>query len=233
MKRSNIACISCKNEICFIKTNSSEKQLAEIAKNKMMQQYKKHQQVFYEGNISDSVYFIYAGTVKVFKTGAFNRDHVIRLSVVGDILGHRGIISEGVYPVSAQTLEPTVICQFTKEYFLSLLHEIPQLAISLMMFYGNELNYEESKLRDMSLFNVREKVAKALLILIERFGLDDNNAIINANLLTRQDIAECVGISSNQVTKVLADFKQEQLISLTAKNIVILNQDGILDIVAI
>ena len=102
-----------------------------------------------------------------------------------------------------------------------------------MIHFGKELNYEESKLRDMSLFNVREKVAQALLILIDRFGLDDEKAIRNSYLLTRQDIAECVGITSNQVTKILGDFKKEQLINLQSKNILILNLQGITDVVTI
>lgn len=233
MKRTNISCVTCLNLSCFIKSNLEKDQLNEISENKIVHHYKKQQQVFYEGNISDNVFFIHKGIVKVFKTGAFKRDHIIRLSVQGDILGHRGLISEAEYPVSALTLEDAVICQFTKEYFFILLSKVPQLAINLMMLFGSELNYEESKLRDMSLFNVREKVAQALIILIDRFGLDENNAIISSHLLTRQDIAECVGITSNQVTKVLGDFKKEQLINLQSKNILILNLQGITDVVTI
>lgn len=40
------------------------------------------------------------------------------------------------------------------------------------------------------------------MVLIENFGLGTNNEIIEDFLLSRQDIAEYVGLTSNQITKV-------------------------------
>jgi CRP-like cAMP-binding protein len=106
------------------------------------------------------------------------------------------------------------------------------MAIELMLFYANELNQEETKLRDMAIFTVREKVAKAILFFAERFGLDSNLNIKHIDKLSRQDIAELVGLTSNQVTKVLADFKSENLIEITGKKIKLKDRDEIEKIIA-
>jgi len=224
--------MECLNDNCIIKQYCPAEKLEEVSQNKMENRYAPHQLVFHEGNEVDSIYFLQKGIVKVFKNGAFNKDQIVRFSSDGDILGHRGFNSSGLYPVSAQTNTESSICDFSKEYFFKLLDEVPQLAINLMLVYADELNYEETKLRDMALFNVREKVAKSLLILVDRFGLDDGGQINNAEILSRQDIAECVGLTSNQVTKVLGEFKQDQLIAINTKKITVLNKQELEKIVS-
>jgi CRP-like cAMP-binding protein len=76
-------------------------------------------------------------------------------------------------------------------------------------------------------------VAKALLILIEKFGLNNELNIIGIEELNRQDIAELVGLNSNQVTKVLAEFKEDNIIETDNKKIKILNQKKLEIIISI
>jgi CRP/FNR family transcriptional regulator len=207
--------------------------LEDVDSNKIINRFTKKQLIFHEGNETYGIYFIQSGIVKVFKQGAFNKDQIVRISLVGDILGHRGFSSSNIYPVSAETITDSEICYFSKEYFFSLLDKMPQLAIGLMLFYANELNQEESKLRDMAIFNVREKVAKALLIFIDKFGLNENNEINNIEILSRQDLSESVGLTPNQVTKVLSELKQDRIIETTGKKITILNKENLEDIIAL
>ena len=56
--------------------------------------------------------------------------------------------------------------------------------------------------------------------------------INNAEILSRQDIAECVGLTSNQVTKVLKEFKQDQVLEIKAKKIRVLNKKRLEEMVA-
>jgi CRP-like cAMP-binding protein len=97
--------------------------------------------------------------------------------------------------------------------------------MNIMFFLNDELNYEESRLRDMAVFNVREKVAKAFLILSEKLGTNNLSEINNSNELTRQDIAELVGLNPNQVTKILSEFKEDRIIETVNKKIKILDDD--------
>lgn len=232
MGRFQISCSDCLNEKCFIRQNCSDEVLKDVDANKFLNRYAKSQHVFYEDNEADSIFFVQKGSVKVTKNGAFDKDQIVRFSLGGDILGHRGFSSSGVYPVSAQAIMDSVVCQFSKDYFFQLLNKVPQLSINLMLFYANELNREEAKSRDMILFNVREKVAKALLILIERFGLNEQDIIRDMELLNRQDIAECVGLTSNQVTKVLGEFRKDKLIETKGKKIKILKKEDLEEIVS-
>ncbi|MCB9173280.1 MAG: Crp/Fnr family transcriptional regulator [Flavobacteriales bacterium] len=198
-----------------------------------MNRYSKKQLIFHEGNTTDGIYFIQSGKIKVFKNGAFNKNQIVRISSEGDFLGHRGFSSTNTYPVSAEAITESYICFVGKKFFYKILEDTPKLTINLMLFLANELNYEEARLRDMAVFNVREKVAKAILILIEKLGLNSQSEINNLEELSRQDIAELVGLNSNQVTKVLAEFKEDKIIETDNKKVKIINQKKLEEIISI
>jgi len=227
-----VSCLSCSNSDCLIKKSCPDSSFEEIDKNKSVNRIRKKQPVFREGNESYNVYFINTGVIKVFKLGAFNKNQIVRFSVRGNMLGHRGFVPENIYPISAQAIEESLVCSFTKEYFFKLLKEIPELSINSVLVFAKELYHEEAKLRDMAIFNVREKVAKALLLLIEKFGLNANDEIMGLDLLSRQDIAEYVGLTSNQITKVLSEFKGDGLIDTSGKKIKILSKEKLENMVS-
>ncbi|MBL4592533.1 MAG: Crp/Fnr family transcriptional regulator [Flavobacteriales bacterium] len=232
MLKIKTSCFDCNNTSCLIKANCPPHILEEVDKNKTINRIRKKQIIFQEGDEPFNIYFIYSGIVKVFKKGAFNKDQIVRFSFEGDILGHRGLNSSNNFPVSAQAISDTEICCFSKDFFLDLLNKVPQLAINLMLFFSDELNQEETKLRDMAIFNVREKVAKTLLIFIDKFGINQEQEIFNIEILTRQDIADFTGLTSNQVTKELSELKQNQFIDTYNKKIKILSKEKIERIVS-
>lgn len=230
-----INCIDCENGNCFIKKHCLEniEQTVIIHDNKFVNRYTKNQLIFMEGNFVDSINFIQSGRVKVFKKGAFGKDQIIRLISDGEILGHRGLSDAEKLNISATSITDSLICSFDKTFFFKLLKTTPELTFNLMLYFANELNHEENKLRDLSIFNVREKIAKALLIMINAYGLNEKNEINHAHELSRQDIAELVGLNSNQVTKILADLKEDNILETDNKTIKIINLNSLKEIVNI
>jgi CRP/FNR family transcriptional regulator len=73
---------------------------------------------------------------------------------------------------------------------------------------------------------VRERLAEALLMLKEFCGHDDLQGLNIA--LSRQDIANIVGTSTESTIRLLADFKDEKLIDFIGKKIKILNHRALI-----
>jgi CRP-like cAMP-binding protein len=232
MLKSKTSCLDCHNSDCLIKRSCLESDIKIIEQNKVSFKIRKKQPIFQEDNESHNIYFVYSGIVKVFKFGAFNKDQIVRFSVGGNILGHRGFIPQNVFPISAQAITEVQVCSFAKEYFFKLLEQTPLLSTNLVLIFAKELYHEETKLRDMAIFNVREKVAKALLLLIEKFGLNNDSEILDVETLSRQDIAEYIGLTSNQITKVLSEFKNDNLIETNGKRIKVLSKEKLEAIVS-
>lgn len=232
MPKTHTSCVVCPNSNCLIKRYNSIANLQLIDQQKVMTRVNKKQVFFREKNHAFNVFFIFEGLFRVFKHGPLGKDQTVRYSMNGDILGHRGLINSAFYPVSAESVEESIVCSFSREYFFELLENNAKLAVQVMLFFANELHDEETKLRNLAVFSVREKVAFAIHLISERFGVDEKGAIRKSDLLGRKDLSELVGLNQNQVTRVLADFRDEHIIESVNKLIYVKDMNRLLAMIA-
>ena len=59
--------------------------------------------------------------------------------------------------------------------------------------------------------NIREKVAEALLLIKEVFGMDQKTKILNV-FLSQQEISDMTGMPKNNVCRELNKFEKDKLI---------------------
>jgi CRP-like cAMP-binding protein len=148
-------------------------------------------------------------------------DHTIRRcrqSVRTPWVGH-----DNHFPISATTLEPTDICFIDLEFFRSSLRTNFNFINELMLFFANELQDSERKMRNLAHMQVKGRIAQALLALKEQFGLTEQGAI--DIVLSRQDLASFAGTTYETVFRIINDLARDQVIRLEGKNIVIEDQD--------
>ena len=67
--------------------------------------------------------------------------------------------------------------------------------------------------------SVRKKTAFTLLSLLNEYPIKPNNEI----QISRSNLANLIGIAKETLTRTLHDFKEEDLIEITPKSIIILN----------
>lgn len=175
-----------------------------------------------EGDPVHGIFFIYSGKVKVFNTGPDGRSQIVRLAGSGDILGHRGLGIKMRYPISATVLEDSVICFVKTGSFLQALEHNPAFSINLLMFYASELRRTEQKLRSLSQMTVRQKLADALLTIRDIYGsrkLHGNKVL--AVKLSRQEFADIIGASIEEVIRTFSQFRKEGILSFDGKFIIL------------
>ena len=166
----NPACTNCRQVNCFINKYCSEKWKVFLTENKSSGIYKKGQSVFSEGNIVFGVFFIYSGQLKIFSNGLKGKTQIIRLASSGEMLGLRGM-AEKKYRVSGSTLTDSTLCFFDKSIFFRSIKENPDLALNVIQFYAQELCNIELRQKMFTQFNIKERVAEALLMLKSKFGV--------------------------------------------------------------
>lgn len=138
------------------------------------------------------------------------------------MIGYRGLGKERIYPVTATALEDTRLLYISLSFFESTLRVNPTLTYALMDFYANELEETEKRMRNMVHMEVRGRIAEALLLLRDKFGMTDQGFIDVK--LTKQDIASYVGTTYETISRVTSDFEKEQLIKSNGKSIGILKE---------
>jgi CRP-like cAMP-binding protein len=178
--------------------------------------------VFTEGEEVKGIYFVYEGTVKVHKHWG-DKELILRFAKKGNIIGHRGLGKDLVYPVSGTAIEPTTVCFLPLDFFQTSLKVNYDFLYELMQFFATELKESEQNMRNLAHMPVKSRVLQALLTLEEKFGLT-NDGFINI-IISRQDLASFAGTTYETVFRVLNELLSENIIHLGEKQIKILRKD--------
>ena len=216
----DFSCASCCNTKCLIKSNLGNLSNAAFVENKNTLKSKKGQQFIIEGAPVNGLFFILKGTVKVFRTGINGREQIVRFAKEGEIIGHRGFGTEEYYSIGAIALQDVVLCYFSKDDLQEALLENPKFSYDMMLFYANELNRSESKVKSISQMTVRERVIDTLLYIHRKFG--DLRGYLNLPL-SRKEYADYAGTTEEQVIRIFSTLKKEELIIAQGKKIGIKN----------
>jgi CRP-like cAMP-binding protein len=219
----------CDLSSCYLCTHCIKDWLPAIASNKKNFLVKKGERIFTEGDAVSGIYFIYSGKVKVHKRWDNEKEIIIRFAKGGDILGHMGLGNEPIYPVSTTAIEATTVCFIDLQFFESSLNVNPRLTYSLMKFFANELQESEKRMRNLVHMPVKERIALALLTLKKQFGTTKTGAI---NIeLSRQELSAFAAVSYETLFKVTNEFIHYNWIELSGKNMKVLNETAMQEMI--
>ncbi len=209
-------CSTCNNSNCLIKKHYRKlEETVHIAKKNTIR-CKKGQSFIIEGSPVHGLFFVYSGKVKVIKTGIHGREQIVRFSGDGEIIGHRGFGAGQFYQIGASAVEDSVLCNFSNETLKEILLQFPEITYDFMLFYAEELNRSETKVKKFAQMTVREKVIDSILYINRKFG--QTNGFMNV-VLSRKEIAGFAGTTEEQVIRNLSALKKEQLIVAEGKKI--------------
>lgn len=219
MKRSKT---DCDLKSCFFCRLCLKEWLPAIDLNRKNFHLKKGETLFEEGDTVTGVYFVYSGKVKVHKKWG-DKELIVRLANQGAIVGHRGLGTTLVYPVSATAIEPVTVCFIELDFFLTTLKVNHEFTYQLMMFFADELQLSERKMRNLAHMSVKGRVAQSLLTLKERFGVTEEGYI--DIVLSRQDLASFAGTTYETVFRIMNELTQDNIVTVSGKNILITDPD--------
>ncbi len=221
MRRTKLDYKACVDKIDLIFNNVPADYLENISDLINIIACKKGQQFVMEGAPVSGLFFVCQGKAKVLKTGIYGKEQILRLVGEGEMVGHRGFGTSNKYGISAVALEDCILCNFSNEVMEKMLYDLPNLTYDLMLFYAEELNRSETKVKALAQMTVREKVIDTLLYLQRKFGVN-HKGFINI-LLSRKEIADYAGTTDEQVIRMLSSLKKEGLVAVSGKRIEILD----------
>lgn len=192
---------------------------------KEFRQYKRGEILYHEGSRISGFYCINNGIIKVFKTGLDGKEQIIRFAKPGDIIAYRSVLSNELACTSAKVIEDCLVCFIPAEILISFIKTNSNYALELLKLACHELGEANSFITDIAQKTVRERLAEILLLLVNDFGLDDQNYLQIS--LTREELANIVGTATESVIRLLSEFKSDKLVELNGRRIRILNGKGL------
>lgn len=223
----SLNCQTCEGRKHGIFCNLSHEGLSDLNNDKIPNLYKKDQNLFVEGNPPFGLYCLHSGKVKVTKTTLNGKETIVRLASSGDILGHRSLFSESPYSATATALEDSVICFVSKTTIFKLVKQDPVLAFDIMSSISRQMGAAEDRIASLSNKSQKERFAEMLLLLGEAFGIKEDDKIKLDIKLSREEMGSMIGAASENVIRLITEFKKEGLIAETNKTIFLIDSKKI------
>lgn len=194
---------------------------ARLLSHQTEQTYSKGEILFKEGRLPSGIYYIKSGKVKKYKAARDGGQQIIYVANAGEFVGYHAALSGERFPDSAAALEESVIAFIPMEPFLSALENSSVLSSRLLKLLSHEFTVFVNNLTLFSQRSVRERFALQLIVLREKYKpAATAGAPVEINL-SREDLANLVGTRKENIVRILAEFKGEQILETKGRKIMI------------
>lgn len=169
--------------------------------------------VFFEGDTVDWLYQVKSGVLRLTRLLEDGRRQVIAFGYPGDIVGFP---CEGMHHTDCEVLEDAKL----QPYRRSALENgdgDPQLHHALLQAALNEISAMQDHFMMLGRKSALEKVASFLCVLSERVGIDQDIYREVSLPMSRSDIADFLGLTTETVSRTLTQLRKSDIIAI--KNI--------------
>ncbi len=218
------SCADCTTRATSMFCNVELPQLQILSSEKTSSIYKKGQPIFHEDRQPHGVYCIHSGKVKIHKYGENGQEQIVRFAKPGSIIGYRALLNEDKYSASATAMENTLACYFPKQTFIELLKSNHDFSLLTIRQLAADLRTAEHMLTSMAHKFVDERMAEGLILLKECYGFVPGSTTIDA-VLSRREFASLTGTTTETAIRVIAEFKEKNLIRIHGKRIELVDID--------
>ena len=195
-------------------------QLSDLAGPGITQKVGAAQTIVIEGDPIDHYFRIISGTVRLYKSVADGRRQII------DFLGPNdcfGITSFDMHDYSVEAITDVVVVRYPRQRLDNAIEEKPDLGRQLMHLACSELSRAQQRMLMLGRKSAEERVASFLLDLLERQYSFGGNAGVLHLAMSRQDIADHLGLTIETVSRIFTRFRRNGLIGLLDRHDVTLN----------
>lgn len=167
--------------------------------------------IIHEGNPAEHLFNVVSGAVKLYKLLSDGRRQITGFLFPGDFLG---IALNETYVYSADALTPVRLCRFPRHRLEALLKEVPSLEHALLDEVATELVAAQDQMLLLGRKTARERVASFLLMLAKRAERHRRPANPVALPMSRSDIADYLGLTTETVSRTLTQLRHSKTIEV-------------------
>jgi len=183
------------------------------------------ERLFSEGDTGDKLYIILSGKIKLTKAAPDGRENLLSVHGPGEMFGELSLFDPIPRTSSATAVTSARLAGIAHDDLRAWLNTRPEVAMHLLQALAQRLRRINDVKADLVFTDVPGRVAKALLDLSERFGVQTPDGVQVNHDLTQEELAQLVGASRETVNKALADFAARGWIQLAAKSVLVTDTD--------
>jgi CRP/FNR family transcriptional regulator len=147
--------------------------------------YEAGETVFLEGDPIAGLYIVQEGAVKISRFSQDGREHIFHIFYPGDTFNEVAAMDGGPNPVTATAHTDAVLWRISRDDLQDVAHRYPALTWALLVSISRRARQLVGIVQDLSMRNVKGRVARLLLEQAEIAGSDDHPE----RMLTQEEMA--------------------------------------------
>ena len=182
--------------------------------------------IFMEGDPSDWLYVVSTEKVKIFKHTQSGKDVIVEIKSPGEMFCCAAVLDNKPYPESAQSKGDSTAIKIRRRDLLKLIDMYPVLKAGIANYLNDKLTDAYEMLQHISTEIVERRIAAILLKLSEKAGIEESEYRKINFPLTRKEIAEMVGSTTETCIRAMSRFQKKGMVK-TAKNRIMIREEAL------
>lgn len=176
---------------------------------------------FHEGDEAQNFYVLLDGVLRVLRTTE-DGDQVVILHVApGQLFGIAKAYANDTYHASAKAASPSIALAWPSKLWDEFLHDYPGFNDATLQAIGTRVEELQVKIVEMATLQVEQRIAHAILRLLQQTGAKSDDGIEIGFPITRQDISEMTGTTIHSVSRYLSKWQKSGIIDSGRRRILV------------
>lgn len=185
--------------------------------------------IFTQGQPAEAVYNITAGIARLYKLLPDGRRQILGFAMPGDFLG---LAMRDAYGLSADAVGSVTACAFSRSAHSALVDAKPHLLRRLHEYATHELVLAQEQMMLLGRRNAEERLVCFLLAMHERWARLGRCSTTVALPMSRQDIADFLGLTIETVSRTFTKLVRERAILIAPGGVRLLEMQRMTELVA-
>ena len=209
---------------CFQMLLPEEAELVRSSKTQVL--FRKDDNLTKQGAFASYVLFMIDGYAKQYLEGDGVKNYNLRIIKPGEFIGLSAVFSENTFNYSSLALTDCHVFLVEKQTISEIIKQNGMFGFNIVKRYCEQNTNLTNTVRNLMYKQMNGRMADTLLYID---GLKKEKAEI-FQLLSRKDIADFTGISTESAVKLLKTFEKDGLIRLHEKDIEVIKHNELVEI---
>ncbi|NNL17725.1 MAG: Crp/Fnr family transcriptional regulator [Boseongicola sp.] len=176
---------------------------------------------FFEGDDADRFFLLLDGYVRVVRITEHGEQIVALHIAAGQLFGIAKALSRSTYPASAEAARDCLALSWPTRLWETFGRDYPGFLTETYRTVGLRVGEMNDRIVEMATLHVEQRIANALLRLVNQAGRVTDQGIEIDFPITRRDVSEMTGTTLHTVSRLLSAWESEGIVISGRKKIVV------------